>query len=207
MQYRPGHIYLDANDLGVDLLSLGAHKFHGPKGAGVLYIRKGTDIIPIQTGGSQENGMRAGTQNTAYIAGTALAFELVQEKIASRTEKMVPLRDRIIESVLSQIPDARLTGHPTERLPNHASFVFRGIDGNALLMLLDGRGFACSSGSACKTGDPEPSEILVAMGIDREWALGSLRVTVGENSNEDEIDQFLSTLPRIIEKSRALEIA
>jgi len=201
------YLSIDMQDLGADMLSLGAHKFYGPKGAGVLYLRQGTNLLPIQTGGGHEHGLRAGTQNTAYIAAMALAYEIVQFDIEERAKQLQELRDQIIDRVLATVPDAKLSGHPTERLPNHASFAFKGVDGNALLMLLDSSGFACSSGSACKTGDPEPSEILTAMGLERDWALGSLRVTVGVHSNPEEIDTFLKALPDIVEKTRALELA
>ena len=117
------------------------------------------------------------------------------------------MRNTVIDRVLGAIPDSRLTGHPTERLPNHASFVFKGVDGNALLMLLDAAGFACSSGSACKTGDPEPSEVLAALGFSREWGLGSLRVTLGRQTTEDEVEAFLAALPELVAKCRALEVA
>ena len=201
------YLSIDVEDLGADMLSLGAHKFYGPKGAGVLYIRKGTELLPTQTGGGQEHGLRAGTQNTAYIAAMARAFEIVQSDIEERASTLRKLRDQTIEGVLSTVPDAKLSGHPEERLPNHASFIFKGVDGNALLMLLDGAGFACSSGSACKTGDPEPSNILSAMGLERDWALGSLRVTFGVHNQVEEIDAFLRALPAIVEKARALELA
>lgn len=201
------YLSIDMKDLGVDLLSLGAHKFYGPKGAGVLYIRKGTDLIPIQTGGSHEFGLRAGTQNTAYIAAMARAYEIVQSNIEERASILQKLKDQVIEGVLSTVPDVKLSGHPEKRLPNHASFVFKGVDGNALLMLLDNAGFACSSGSACKTGDPKPSEILTAMGFEREWALGSLRVTLGLHSQPADINAFLKALPAIVEKNRTLELA
>ncbi|MEX1071430.1 MAG: cysteine desulfurase family protein, partial [Anaerolineales bacterium] len=171
------YLRLDVQKLGVDLLSIGAHKFYGPKGVGALYVRTGTALLPSQTGGSHEFALRAGTPNVAYIVGMAKAFELAQNEIEQRTNRLVDLRDRVIEGVLNSIPDSRLSGHRQLRLANHASFVFKGVDGNALLMLLDNAGFACSSGSACKTGDPEPSDVLLAMGFSREWALGSLRVT------------------------------
>jgi cysteine desulfurase len=197
------YLPVDVEDLKVDLLSLGAHKFYGPKGIGALYVRKGTPILPVLTGGSQEFGMRAGTHNVAYIVGFAEAFRLAQIERAQRVAHLKPLRDRLIGRVLEEIPAARLTGHMTERLPNHASFVFEGVDGNALLMLLDMEGFACSSGSACKTGDPEPSEVLTALGLPREWALGSLRITLGSGSSSEEIEKFLSILPGLVERVRA----
>ncbi len=173
------YLPINVDELNVDLLSIGAHKFYGPKGVGALYVRTGTPIIPNQTGGGQEKGLRAGTSNIPYIVGMAEALRLVVQERHERFNQLLPLRDRIIGCVLEEISDSRLTGHPKQRLPNHASFAFRAIDGNALLMLLDVEGFACSSGSACKTGDPEPSDVLTALGLPAEWSLGSLRITLG----------------------------
>ncbi len=198
--YRP----LNVNDLGIDLLSLGAHKLYGPKGVGLLYRRAGTPLLPIQTGGSHESGLRAGTHNVPYIVGLAEAFELAQSEVDQTTSQLVRLRDRIISKVL-EISASQLTGHPAQRLPNHASFVFKGVDGNALLMLLDDAGFACSSGSACKTGDPQPSEVLLAMGITPEWAAGSLRITLGKHTTPANVDALLTALPSLVERARALE--
>lgn len=197
-----GLLSVDVEDLQVDLMSIGAHKFYGPKGVGVLYRRKGTPILPTQTGGAQEFGLRAGTHNIPYIMGMAEAFRLAQEERLQRTQILQPLRDALIGRILEEIPDTRLTGHPAQRLPNHASFVFHGADGNALLALLDVAGFACSSGSACKTGSPEPSEVLIALGLDRNWALGSLRVTLGTHTTAADIEAFLSVLPAAVAKSR-----
>jgi cysteine desulfurase len=188
----------------VDLMSLGAHKFYGPKGVGALYVRAGTDMIPVQTGGGQETALRAGTQNVPYIVGFAEALRLAVEERASRTRHVRPLRDHIIGTVLENIPESRLTGNPDSRLPNHASFVFKDLDGNLLLTLLDGAGFACSSGSACKTGNPEPSEVMDALGLSREWGLGSLRITLGNTTTASEVEQFLGVLPALVEKARAL---
>ncbi len=201
------HLALDMQTLGVDLLTLGAHKFGGPKGVGILYVREGVEIIATQTGGGHEGGQRAGTPNVAYIVGMAKAFDITQAEIHQSINRLSDWRDKIIERVLDSIPDAKLTGHPRERLANHASFVFKGVDGNALLMLLDAAGFACSSGSACKTGDPEPSEVLNALGFSHEWGLGSLRVTLGQQTTSDEIDAFLNTLPDLVDRCRALEVA
>ncbi len=198
------YLPLDVNELGVDLLSLGAHKFHGPKGIGALYVCKGTTLLPAQTGGGQEGGLRAGTQNVPYIVGFAEAFRLTVAEREQRTAQVRPLRDRIIGRVLEEIPDTRLTGHPEQRLPNHASFAFKDLDGNLLLTLLDAAGFACSSGSACKTGNPEPSEVMEAIGLPRQWGLGSLRVTLGKDSTAAQVDSFLDVLPGLVEKARAL---
>jgi len=200
----PAHLPLNVNDLGIDLLSLGAHKLYGPKGVGLLYARSGTSLLPTQTGGSHEAGLRAGTHNVPYIVGLAEAFELAQTEVDQTTSQLTTLRDRITSKVL-EIPDSQLTGHATQRLPNHASFVFKGVDGNALLMLLDDAGFACSSGSACKTGDPQPSEVLLAMGLSPEWAAGSLRITLGKHTTSAGVDALLAALPSLVERARALE--
>jgi cysteine desulfurase len=199
------YLPVDVQALGVDLLSLGGHKFYGPKGVGALYVRKGTAMVPMQTGGGQEAGLRAGTQNVPYIAGFAEALRLAAAEREERIAAVKPLRDRIIGRVLEEIPHSRLTGHPIQRLPNHASFAFEGVDGNLLLTLLDAAGFACSSGSACKTGHPEPSEVMTAIGLPREWALGSLRVTLGMQTSPAQIDSFLDALPGLVEKARALK--
>jgi cysteine desulfurase len=200
--------YLDVNvqDLDVDLLSLGGHKLYGPKGVGALYVRKGTALVPSQTGGGQEGGLRAGTQNIPYIVGFAEALRLASQERQSRIAQVRPLRDQLIGAVLESIPDSKLTGHPETRLPNHASFVFKDVDGNLLLQLLDAAGFACSSGSACKTGNPEPSEVITALGFPREWALGSLRITLGDHSTPGHIHALLSVLPSLVEKARGLGV-
>jgi cysteine desulfurase len=162
-------------------------------------------MLTMQTGGEQEFGMRAGTHNNPLIVGLAEALQLTQNERSERQAKLRPMRDRIIGRVLEEVTAARLTGHPTDRLPNHASFVFEGVDGNALLMMLDIAGYACSSGSACKTGDPEPSGVLLALGLPRSWALGSLRVTLGKDTTPQEVESFLNDLPGIIEKVRSLD--
>jgi cysteine desulfurase len=198
--------YLDVNvqKLGVDLMSLGGHKFYGPKGVGALYIRKGTNLVQHMTGGGQEFSLRAGTHNVPYIVGFAEALYLAAQEREERTTHVKPLRDQIIGRVLEEISDSKLTGHPKNRLPNHASFVLKDVDGNLLLQLLDSAGFACSSGSACKTGNPEPSEVIISLGYSRDWALGSLRITLGVDSTPEQVDSFLKTLPQLVEKTRGL---
>ena len=198
------YLDVDVSALGVDLLSLGAHKLYGPKGVGALYVRKGTKLIPHLTGGGQEFGLRAGTHNVPYIVGFAEALRLAKEERGQRVGHVQPLRDYILGRVLEEIPDSRLTGHPVERLPNHASFVFKNVDGNLLLTLLDASGFACSSGSACKTGNPEPSEVITSLGFSHDWALGSLRVTLGKDTQPVEVDAFLQALPSLVERARGL---
>ena len=198
------YLPFDLRDWSVDLLALGAHKFYGPKGIGALFVRKGTTLLPAQTGGGQEHALRAGTQNVPYIVGFAEAFRLTVAERDRRAAHVLPLRDRIIGRVLEDIPDSRLTGHPELRLPNHASFAFKDMDGNLLLTLLDAAGFACSSGSACKTGNPEPSEVMAAIGLPPQWGLGSLRVTLGKDSTAAQVEAFLEVLPGLVEKARNL---
>jgi len=199
------YLSIDTDQLKVDLLSIGAHKFYGPKGIGALYVRKGISIIPNQTGGGQEFGLRSGTHNIPYIVGLAEALNIAQAERVARVEHLLPLRNYLVGRILEEIPDSQLTGHPQQRLPNHASFVFRGVNGNTLLMLLDMAGFACSSGSACKTGSPEPSDVLLALGLERDWAMGSLRITLGTGTTPAEIDHFLNQLPQIIAEARKME--
>ncbi len=198
---------VDVQRLGVSYLALGAHKFYGPKGVGALYVREGAPLLPTQTGGSHERGLRAGTQNVPYIVGLAEAFKITVDEHEQHNARYRALRDRLIEGVLSAIPESALTGHRAERLPNHASFVFRNVDGNELLMHLDLAGIAASSGSACKTGDPKPSDVLLALGLPPEWALGSLRVTVGRQTTDGHIDHLLNVLPGMVTKLRTLEMA
>jgi cysteine desulfurase len=197
------HYQMDVTKLPVDMLSLGAHKFYGPKGVGALYVRSGTPIVPVQTGGSQEFGLRAATENVPLIAGMARAFQLVQEEASQRAKRLIPLRDKIIQEVLTKIPDSQMTGAvPDSRLPNHASFVFLDLDGNLLVQVLDSEGFACSSGSACKTGDPKPSSVLTHLDYSPEWALGSLRITLGKDTTQDEVNRFLQILPDCVQRVR-----
>jgi cysteine desulfurase len=198
------YLPVDVKTLGVDLMSLGGHKLYGPKGVGALYVRKGVNLVPHLTGGGQENSLRAGTQNVPYIVGFAEALKLAVEERDQRAAHVKVLRDRIIGTVLETIPDSKLTGHLESRLPNHASFAFKNVDGNLLLTLLDAAGFACSSGSACKTGNPEPSEVMDAIGLSREWGLGSLRVTLGVNTTPANVDSFLKALHALVERAREL---
>ena len=199
------YLPVDVQALGVDMLSLGAHKFYGPKGVGALYVRKGTPLVSQQTGGGQEFSLRAGTQNVPYIVGFAEALRLTHAEREQRIANVKPLRDKIIGTVLETIHDSQLTGDMEMRLPHHASFAFKDVDGNLLLTLLDAAGFACSSGSACKTGNPEPSEVMNAIGLTRDWGLGSLRVTLGKDTTPAHIDSFLNALPKLVEKARQLK--
>jgi len=198
------YLPIDVDHLQVDALSIGAHKLYGPKGSGALYLRAGTPILPALTGGSQEFGLRAGTSNIPYIVGLAEAMRLAHEERGKRVQHLLPLRTRIIDQVITTIPEAELTGHPDQRMPNHTSFVFKNVDGNALIAALDIDGYACSSGSACKTGDPEPSAVLTVLGYDREMALGSLRVTLGSHTTQQDVEEFLAVLPGLISRNRQL---
>ncbi len=197
-----GQLPLNVTDLNVDMLSISAHKFYGPKGVGALYVREGAEILPSQTGGSHENGRRAGTLNTPLIVGLAKALELAEADRETRAAHLARLRDRLIESILNGIPEVQLSGSATHRLPSHASFVFKNVDGNQLLMFLDNKGVGASSGSACKTGNPKPSDLLLALGYDARWALGGLRLSVGAHTTDEDIDYVLGILPGLVEKVR-----
>lgn len=197
------HLPMDIQRDSIDLLAIGAHKFYGPKGVGALAARKGVELYPAQTGGGQEFGKRAGTQNIPYIVGLAEALKITAKEMKQRNTRILPLRNRLIEGVLENVPRSRLTGHPSRRLPNHASFSFENVDGNLLLTLLDAAGFACSSGSACKVGDPKPSAVLKAIGLAPSWTMGSLRVTLGSGTTEAQVDAFIGILPALINKVRA----
>ncbi|GIV85057.1 MAG: cysteine desulfurase IscS [Candidatus Roseilinea sp.] len=202
----PAYLPIHIAELNADLLALSAHKFYGPKGVGVLYIREGTPYVPPMTGGGHERGRRPGTVNVAGAVGAAAAIQYSARQRDAQAARLTRLRDRLIQGVLAGVPDVRLSGHPTERLPNHASFVFKHVDGESLLMALDVEGIAVSTGSACTSGNPEPSSVLLAMGIPREWALGSLRVTLGYHTTEDEIDILLDVLPKCVARARAASL-
>jgi cysteine desulfurase len=190
------------DELGADLVSIGAHKFYGPKGVGALFCRAGIDLEPLQPGGEQEAGRRAGTENVPLIVGLAAALRITAAEAVQHGLLFTRLRDRILDGVVTAVPGVQITGPRHDRLPNHASFVFAGVDANRLLAALDLAGYACSSGSACKTGDPSPSSTLLALGLSTDLALGSLRVTVGRPTTDEEIDGFLATLPALVEAQR-----
>ncbi|HIP72570.1 MAG TPA: cysteine desulfurase [Anaerolineae bacterium] len=189
-------------EMPIDLLSIAPHKFYGPKGVGVLYVRQGIELVSSLTGGGQEDGRRSGTVNVAFAVGAAKAFTLAQNEMAERIAHYTTLRDRLIQGILAAIPPEEiiLTGHPDERLPHHASFALRHLSGNDLLMHLDMAGISASSGSACKTGNPKPSPILEALGLGAEWTTGGLRFTVGAQNTPEEIEYAINTLPDVVAK-------
>jgi cysteine desulfurase len=189
----------------VDLLSIAPHKFYGPKGVGVLYVRDGIDLVAPLTGGSQENDRRPGTENVAFAVGAARALELAQRELPQLVPHYQSLRDALIGQVSAELPEACvLTGHPTQRLPNHASFALRDLSANDLLMHLDMGGVAAGSGSACSTGNPKPSAVLTAIGLDETWSRGGLRFTVGRSNSENDIDTAVAVLARSIRNLQRL---
>ncbi len=194
--------HLDMSSLPVDLVAISGHKIYAPKGVGLLYVRNGTPLLPPFTGGSHENKRRPGTENVPYIVGLAKAMALAQEKRADENARQTALRDKLIEGVLTQIPNSRLTGHPTNRIANLASFVFEGCEADGILMRLDMQGIQAASGSACSTGMPEPSSVLMAMGLPHDLSLSALRLSLGRQTTEADIDTVLATLPGVIEKLR-----
>ncbi|MDO8491550.1 MAG: cysteine desulfurase NifS [Dehalococcoidia bacterium] len=199
-----GALDLDVDKLGVDMLSLSAHKFYGPKGVGVLYLKRNTPFLPQASGGSQERNRRAGTENVAGIAGTATALKLAVENQESNNRRCQELRDYLIEGIQKKIEHAHLTGHPTNRLPNNVSFCFEFVEGEAILLNLDLAGIAASSGSACTSGSAEPSHVLRGMGVAAEISHGAIRFTIGYENTHEDIDYVLSVLPNTIAKLRAM---
>jgi cysteine desulfurase len=194
---------LDVSKLGVDLLSLSAHKFYGPKGMGVLSLRNGTPFQPLQSGGGQERQRRAGTQNVPGIVGTAEALRLAQDSRDEYARACRRLRGRIVEGVKASVPAAVLNGHPERRLPNNAHFSFEGAESDDMLAALDRLGIAASAGSACTSATWEPSHVLVAMGASPAKAISALRLTVGPTNRDEDVDYLLSVLPDIVANSRA----
>ncbi|MDE2860435.1 MAG: cysteine desulfurase NifS [Chloroflexota bacterium] len=199
-----GFLDINVKTLGVDMLSLSAHKFHGPKGVGVLYVRRGTPFSPQQLGGAQERQRRAGTENTPGIVGTAVALSIADREREEASAHCIRLRDRLIEGIRERIPDVRLNGHPTQRLPNNVNFSFEGVEGEPVLLGLDFAGVAASSGSACTSGSLEPSHVLLALGLPADLAHGSLRLTLGRDNTEEEVEHVLRVLPDLVGRLRAM---
>ena len=199
-----GYLSLNVTELGVDLLSLSGHKFHGPKGTGVLYIKRGTPYLPLIHGGGQERERRSGTENIPGIIGLSLALETADVAREETGQRCSALRDKIISSVLESIPGSHLNGHTTQRLPNNANFSFTGVEGEPILLGLDMAGIAASSGSACSSGSLEPSHVLLALGQSADVARGSLRLTLGRENTEKEIEYLLGVLVDLVQRLRQL---
>jgi len=199
-----GHIPVDVNELEVDLLSMSAHKLYGPKGVGVLYIRKGIKLVPFMHGGEQERKRRASTENVPGIVGLGKAVELVQQDMGEEAERLTRLRDRLIKGLLERIDHSRLNGHPRNRLPNNVNVSVDYVEGESMLLNLDLEGICASTGSACSSASLEPSHVLLALGLSPEQAHGSLRFSLGKWTTEEEIERVLEVLPRVVAKLRAM---
>ena len=199
-----GHIPINVDEMHVDMLSASGHKFNGPKGVGILYIRKGVKIRSFIHGGAQERNRRAGTSNVPSIVGLGKAAQIAGENMAERVKQETEIRDHLIERVLSEIPYTRLNGHPTDRLPNNANFCFRFIEGESLLILLDQLGVCASSGSACTSGSLDPSHVLLALGLPHEIAHGSLRLTLGADTTKEQIDTTVDAIKEIVAHLRSM---
>ncbi|RME86411.1 MAG: cysteine desulfurase [Caldilineae bacterium] len=202
-----GHLPLDVQAWGVDALSLSAHKFYGPKGVGVAYVRDGVPLVSAITGGGHEHKRRAGTENVAGIVGLATALHQAEQLRPAESERLLSLRNRLLEEIPARIPGTRISGHPHERLPHHASFLFEGIEIQGVLMGLDMAGIAASSGSACTSAAQAPSSVLTAMGVDAVAAAGHLRLTMGRATREEDIDYLLEVLPPLVMRLRTLTSA
>ena len=199
-----GHIPVNVGELGVDLLSVSAHKLYGPKGVGALYIRKGTKLIPFMHGGGQERNHRASTENVPGIVGFGKAVELAQQEMNEEAERLASLRGQLIEGLLERIDHVRLNGHPIRRLPNNVNVSVDFVEGESMLLNLDLEGICASTGSACSSSSLEASHVLLAMGLSHEQAHGSLRFTLGKWTNEEDISRVLEVLPRVVTKLRAM---
>lgn len=199
-----GHIPIDVKAMGIDMLSISGHKFHGPKGVGVLYERKGIRLPSYIIGGEQEKGRRAGTENVAGIVGLGEALELAVTNMSETSARMTRMRDRLIEGIEASIPEVKLNGHRAKRLPNNVNFSIKYIEGESILLMLDMAGIAASSGSACTSGSLDPSHVLLALGLTHEVAHGSVRMTLGDDTTDEDIDYVLETLPKVAHRLRAM---
>jgi cysteine desulfurase len=199
-----GNVDINVADMNIDMLSMSSHKFYGPKGIGALYVRKGVKLTSFMHGGAQERGRRASTENVAAIAGLAKALEIAVENLGTYNKKLLALRDRTIEEIQKKIPFIRLNGHRDKRLPGNVNFSFEFIEGESLLLMLDMKGIAASSGSACTSGSLDPSHVLLAIGLPHEIAHGSLRITFGEENSDSDIDYLMEVLPPIVQRLREM---
>lgn len=199
-----GHLRINVDELNIDMLSASGHKFHGPKGTGIMYIRNSVKLEPLIHGGAQERKRRAGTHNVPGIVGMGAAIELADKNLEANAEKEIAIRDHLIERVMKEIPHVKLNGHKTNRLPNNANFSFSFIEGESMLMMLDAKGICCSSGSACTSGSLDPSHVLLAIGLPHEIAHGSLRVSMSEETTMEDIDYLVDNLKAIVERLRSM---
>lgn len=199
-----GRIPVDVKSLSVDLLSLSGHKFYGPKGTGALYVRSGTRLTPLLFGGGQERKWRSGTENVPGVVGLGLAAELARQHLPERSQHLGKLSQTVIDRILAEIPQAYLTGHPQKRLPGHASFVFQAVEGAAMLVFLDAEGIAVSGGSACTSNSFDPSHVLTALGLNKDAAHSSLRISLGKDNTLEDVERLMEVMPGIIERQRLL---
>ena len=197
-----GHTKIDMHTQKIDMLSISAHKFHGPKGVGALCVRRGIILENLIEGGGQERGKRAGTENLGGIAAMAEALKIAVSKIDSESERLLKMRNRFIDSILSAIPYSRLNGDRDMRMPGNANFSFYGVEGESLLLLLDMNGICASSGSACTSGSLDPSHVLLSLGLSHEVAHGSLRVSLGDENTEEDVDKIIEVLPKVVARLR-----
>lgn len=198
-----GHLDIDVKELCVDMLSASAHKFHGPKGVGFLYCKRGVVLKPLIEGGAQERGKRAGTENIPSIMGMAVALEEATGKIKENAEKLIPMRDKLIRE-LEKIPHSKVNGDKAKRLPGNVNICFEGIEGESLLLLLDAKGIEASSGSACTSGSLDPSHVLLSIGLPHDVAHGSLRITISEETTKEEIDYIIKSVGEVVEYLRGI---
>ena len=199
-----GHVPIDVKAMNIDMLSLSAHKFHGPKGVGALYMKKGIRLPSYVMGGAQERNRRAGTENVAGIVGLGAAIALATQTLEESAARMTRLRDKLIAGIAQRIPEVKLNGHPTMRLPNNVNYSIKYIEGESILLMLDMNGIAASSGSACTSGSLDPSHVLLALGLSHEGAHGSVRLTLSDETTEEDIDYVLDVLPKVAERLRAM---
>ena len=199
-----GHVPVDVKAMNIDMLSLSAHKFHGPKGVGALYVKKGIRLPAYVMGGAQERNRRAGTENVAGIVGLGAAIEIAVQQLPESAARMAKLRDKLIAGIAERIPEVKLNGHPTLRLPNNVNYSIKYIEGESILLMLDMNGIAASSGSACTSGSLDPSHVLLALGLTHEVAHGSVRLTLSDETTEEDIDYVLDVLPQVAQRLRAM---
>ena len=199
-----GHVPIDVKAMNIDMLSMSAHKFHGPKGVGALYMKKGIRLPAYVMGGAQERNRRAGTENVAGVVGLGAAIELATQNLEESAARMTKLRDKLIAGIAERIPEVKLNGHPTLRLPNNVNYSIKYIEGESILLMLDMNGIAASSGSACTSGSLDPSHVLLALGLSHEVAHGSVRLTLSDETTEEDIDYVLEVLPKVAERLRAM---